>query len=110
MSTQATFQQHIQAFGEGIDAIMEDYVEESVVFTPGGPLYGLNSIRTFFNDFLTNSPPELLKAMALTRQDIHGEFLYIHWNAAPFIPFASDTFIIRNGKIMMQSIAMFGGS
>ena len=45
--------------------------------------------------------------MKLLRQDVHGEVAYIHWQAAPFIPFASDTFVIRNGKIVVQTIALF---
>ena len=109
MSTQTTLEHHLQAFGEGIDSIMNDYVHESVLFTPDGPLTGLASIRTFFNDFITKSPPELLRAMTVTRTDIHGEFVYLHWKAPPFIPFASDTFVIRNNKILAQSIAFFVG-
>ena len=110
MSTQATLDHHLRGFGEGIEWIMEDYVEGSVLFTPEGPLTGLASIRTFFNDFLTKSPPGLLEALAVTRLDVHGEFAYMHWKAAPFIPFASDTFVVRDSKIMAQSVALFAGA
>jgi len=109
MSTQTTLEHHLQAVGQGIDAIMSDYVQESVLFTPDGPLTDLASIRSFFNDFITKSPPELLRAITVTRQDIHGEFVYLHWKAPPFIPFASDTFVVRNNKILAQSVAFFVG-
>ena len=57
MSTEDTLGHHLQAFSEGVDAIMEDYTPDSVLFTPDGLLKGLDSIRAFFHAFLTNSPP-----------------------------------------------------
>ena len=106
MSTEATLMHHLNAFGEGVDAIMDDFTEQSVLFTPDGPLRGLAPIRGFFDGFLTNSPPELLQAMTLVRQDIDGEVAYIMWKAEPFIPLATDTFVIRDGKILAQSFAV----
>ena len=106
MSTESTLSHHLQAIGEGIDAIMGDYTDSSVLFTPQGPLTGLEPIRAFFDGFLRTSPPELLRAMMVTRQDIRGEIAYILWKADPFIPLATDTFVIRDGKIVVQSFAV----
>src|SRR5690349_1932789 len=69
-ATQATLAHHLQAFAEGVDALMTDYVEESVLFTPDGPLRGLDAIRAFFDAFLAAAPPELLAALTLLRQDV----------------------------------------
>jgi hypothetical protein len=107
MTTEATLRHHLQAFSEGIDAIMLDFTPESVLFTPDGPLQGLEPIRAFFAGFLHTSPPELLGAMTLLRQDVQGDVAYIVWKAEPYIPLASDTFVVRNGKIVAQSFAMF---
>lgn len=106
MSTAATLGHHLQAFGKGVDEIMRDYTDDSVLFTPEGPLRGKQAIRGFFDGFLRSSPPELLRAMTLTRQDVQGEVAYIMWKAEPFIPLATDTFVIRNGKILAQSFAV----
>lgn len=106
MSTEATLTHHLQAIGEGVDAIMQDYTPESVLFTPDGPLHGLEAIRAFFEGFLTNSPPELIQAMTLVRQDTRGEVAYIIWKAEPYIPLATDTFVIRDGRIVAQSFAV----
>jgi hypothetical protein len=106
MSTEATLSHHLQAFSEGIDSIMRDYTDASVLFTPDGPLNGLQPIRAFFDGFLRTSPPELLRAMTLIRQDTHGDVAYILWKAEPFIPLATDTFLIRDGKILAQSFAV----
>ena len=106
MSTEATLVHHLQAFNEGVDAIMSDYTEGSVFFTPEGPLRGLAAIRSFFDAFLASSPPELLRAMTLVRQDVAGDVAYILWTAEPFIPLATDTFVVRGGKIVAHSFAV----
>lgn len=106
MSTAETLAHHLQAINQGIDPIMSNYTDESVLFTPDGPIKGLAGIREFFTTFLDNSPPELIQALTVTRQDVEGEVAYIHWQAPPFIPFATDTFVIRDGKIVTQSFAI----
>jgi hypothetical protein len=110
MSTEATLSHHLQAFSEGVDAIMQDYTADSVLFTPDGPLRGLEPIRAFFHGFLTDSPPELLRAMTLVRQDVQGDVAYILWKAEPYIPLATDTFVVRDGKFVAQSFAMLAPS
>lgn len=106
MSTEATVTHHLQAIPQGVDAIMSDYTDESVVYTPEGPRNGLDAIRAFFAGFLASSPPELLQAFTVTRMDVHGETAYLLWKAEPFIPLATDTFLVRDGKILAQSFAM----
>ena len=106
MSTESTLGHHLNAFGDGIDAIMGDYTDGSVLFTPDGPLTGLEPIRGFFDGFLRTSPPELLQAMTLIRQDVRGDVAYVLWKAEPFIPLATDTFVIRDGKIVVQTFAV----
>lgn len=82
MSTEATLARHLQAFAGSVDTIMSDYVK-------------------------ANSPPELIPALTLLRRDIQGEIAYITWKADPFIPLATDTFVIRDGKIQAQTFALF---
>jgi hypothetical protein len=66
---------------------------------------GLDELRTFFDGFIRNSPPELFDAFRLIRQDVDGEVAYIVWKAEPYITMATDTFVVRNGKIMVQTFA-----
>jgi len=110
MSTEATLGHHLQAISEGVDAIMQDFTPDSVLFTPDGPLRGLEPIRGFFDGFLSTSPPELLRAITLVRQDIQGDVAYIIWKAEPYIPLATDTFVVRDGKIVAQSFALLAPS
>lgn len=106
MSTEAVLRHHLESFSIGIEEIMRDYTPDSVLFTPDGPFRGLEPIHLFFDAFLRSSPPELLRALTLVRQDVQGEVAYIIWHARPFIPLATDTFVIRDGKILAQSFAM----
>jgi ketosteroid isomerase-like protein len=109
MTTVTTLTRHLQAILQtDVDAIMSDYTEESVLVTPQGQLAGLAAIRGFFTQFIASSPPELLKAITLTHQDVTGEIAYIIWKAEPFIPFASDTFLIRDDMIVVQTFFMPG--
>jgi ketosteroid isomerase-like protein len=106
-SPEATLVHHLEAIAaRSVEAIMQDYRDDSVLFTPTGPIVGLAGIRAFFTAFITDSPPELFRALAITRQDIHGEVAYICWQAAPFIPYATDTFVIQAGVIVAQSFAI----
>jgi len=105
MSTEATLAHHLRAFGDGVDAILSDYTEESVLFTPDGVVRGLDQLRAFFDGFMKNSPSELFEALTFLRQDIEGEVAYIVWKAEPYIKMATDTFVVRDGKILVQTFA-----
>jgi hypothetical protein len=107
MTTQATLDRHLRALTEGVDAIMRDYTDASVIHTPDGPLRGAEAVRAFFHGFLVESPPELARAMTLVHQAVEGEIAYVVWKAEPFIPLAADTFLIRDGKILVQTVTLF---
>jgi hypothetical protein len=107
-STEAVIQQHLAAFSSGVDAILADYTDSSVVFTQQGTFSGLEAIRAFFDGMLSNSPPDLLKAFAVVRLETSGSFGYLVWKAEPYIPLATDTFVVRNGKMVAQSFTAFG--
>ena len=107
MSTEATLARHLDAFTQGPDAIMRDYTDDSLLISPDSSLRGLAEIRPFFERFLADSPPELLAAMTIVRREVQGEIAYIVWKAEPFIPLATDTFLIRDDKIVTQTFAAF---
>ncbi len=105
--TQATLAHHLQALGQGTDAILSDYTENSILFTPNGPVRGLGELRTFFETFISNLPPGMMEAFEMVRQDVDGEIAYVLWKAEPFAPLGTDTFVVRNGKIMVQTFAAY---
>ena len=102
--------QHLQAFGEGIDAIMQDYTKGSVVITPDATYRGLAEIRTFFTAFVEGLPEGIWDAFTIKRQEVTGELAYILWEAKPWVPLGTDTFVVRNGKIVFQTVASYVAS
>ena len=105
--TEAVFSHHVQALGEGLESVMSDYAENSVLYTPDGPKRGRGEIRAFFETFMADTLPKLLKSFKLLRTDIDGEILYVTWTAGEVAPLGTDTFIIREGKIQVQTFAAY---
>jgi len=109
-ATQAVLERRLQAFGEGIDAVMAHYTDDSVVITPDGTYRGLAKIRDFFTALMEGLPEGTLDAFTMKRQEIVGEIAYILWEAKPWFPLGTDTFVIREGKIVFQTLTVYSAS
>ena len=101
--TVAVMTAHVQALGQGIDDIMRHYTEESLVFAPEGPCQGLDQIRSYYEAFLATRPDNFLKRFTIVRQDVVGEIAYVIWKAQPYVRVGTDTFIVRDGKIAINT-------
>ncbi len=105
--TTTTLQHHLTAIAQGnLDAILSDYTEESVLFLADNTLPGLDPIRNFFATLLATLPADWMADFKMIRQAIEGEVAYIVWQAPPVFPLATDTFVVRKGKIVAQTFAM----
>lgn len=108
--TAATVARHIRAVLSGdVEATLQNFVEESVVITPDGVVKGLSAIRRDTEAFFTTAPPEMIRAIQIVRQDAEGEIGYLLWKAEPFVTLAAETFLVRDGKIRVQTFAVLGG-
>ena len=106
--TEATLNHHIESIGaKDLDAIMQDYSDDSVLVTPDVSVEGLDGIRGFFETFLSGLTPDMMANFAVDRAAIHDELAYIIWNAGDEIPLGTGTFIVRNGKIKFQTFAVY---
>jgi hypothetical protein len=107
-TTQEVLEHHLQyCQAANLEETMKDYCEASVIVTPNGPVKGLDEISTFFRDSMENCLPGNSKYVSLKRY-ICDEIAYTVWKAESElydVPFGTDTFIIRNGKIVQQSFA-----
>jgi ketosteroid isomerase-like protein len=103
--TEAILIHHLQAIN--VEEILGDYTENSILFTANGPIRGLAGLRAFFEGFFGHTPPGFAAAYKMVRQDVIGEIAYIVWKAEPFVLLASDTFVVRDGKIMAQTFAIY---
>ncbi len=105
-TTQDVLTHHLNSFGD-IAGTMADYTVESRFFTPDGLLRGSEAIRRFFvTAFEEFAKPGM--SFEMLRQEVDGDTAYIVWRAETadniFEP-GSDTFIVRNGKIVTQTFA-----
>jgi len=105
-STSDVLGHHLQAFGNGdLDEIMADFTDDSVLFTPGGPLKGLDAIRGLFvGMFEEFGKPGM--SFEMLQQDVEGDCAYIMWKAETadnVYEIGTDTFVVQGGKITYQS-------
>ena len=104
--TNAVLNNHLAAAQRGdLEGVLIDFSEESVLFLPQGPVRGIAGLREFYKAFLTKLPSGFPKAFELLRRDVDGEVAYIVWKAEPGVRLATDTFVVRDRKIMVQTFA-----
>lgn len=102
-STQDVFTSHLDAFAQGLDALMSDHTEQSSILLQTGTVTGLADIRQFFDAFLKGLQPGFWEAVKIHRQEVCGDVAYLVWEARPFIALATDTLLVRDGKIHVQT-------
>jgi ketosteroid isomerase-like protein len=114
MATQLTdtgqvLNHHLQALGNGnLDEILDDYLEDSVLITPDRTIKGLSGIRSAFEGFLSGLFKPGTYELAFDARHVHGDVAYIAWHAkcaSADIALGTDTFIVKGGKIMVQTFA-----
>jgi ketosteroid isomerase-like protein len=99
---------HLKCFGEGdLKGILSDYAPGAVLFTPDGPLRGADAIRPLFQAMIAEfGKPGA--TFTMKQQSVEGDYAYILWTAETadnVYEVATDTFVVRDGKIVAQSFA-----
>jgi len=107
-STKEVVDNHLKSFGErDLQGVLSDYGPGAVLFTPEGPLRGIGAIRPFFQAMLAEfGKPGA--AFSLKHQSVEGDYGYILWTAETadnVYGLGTDTFIVQDGKIVVQSFA-----
>jgi|SRR5690242_1454783 ketosteroid isomerase-like protein len=107
-TTKDVLDQHLKSFGDNdLNGVLADYSPDAVLFIPGRSLKGLAEITPFFQALLE----EFAKpgaSFSMQHQSVDGEYAYILWSAETAdnsYEAATDTFVVRNGKIVAQSFA-----
>jgi hypothetical protein len=106
--TKKVLDHHLQTFqANDLDGVMADYTEESILITPDRTYKGLAEIRGNFVQAY-KALPASGTTMTVTRSVVNRDVAYIVWTAVtPTLNFkyATDTFIIVDGKIISQTFA-----
>lgn len=105
-STKDIIDHHLQAFAQGdLTRVLSDYAPDVVFFTPNGTLRGPDALRPLFQAMIE----EFAKPGARFNMNQHlvdGPYAYIVWTAETadnVYELGTDTFVVRNGKILVQS-------
>lgn len=98
---------HLGSFAHGLDAILADYDDSSVLITPDRTYTGLKEIKEFFGSFLQSATPEFWSAFKLHTNVVASTVGYITWSSAPFVALATDTIVVKDGRISVQTFTPF---
>jgi ketosteroid isomerase-like protein len=99
---------HLKCFAENdLDGVVADYSSDAMLFVPDRPLRGPAAIKPFFQAFFA----EFAKpgaSFSMRQRHVEGDYAYILWSAETAdnsYEAATDTFVVRGGKIVAQSFA-----
>jgi ketosteroid isomerase-like protein len=105
-ATNDVLNNHLKCFAEGdLNGILSDYAPGAVMFTPDGPLRGADAMRPLFQAMIA----EFKKpgaSFTMKQHCVEGDYAYIVWTAETadnIYELATDTFVVRDGKIVAQS-------
>jgi hypothetical protein len=106
-STEAVLNNHLERFGAGdLSGILGDYNDQSMMILPNGSvLRGVEQIKPLFVGLLAEFAKPV-STFKLGQKVIEGEIAYITWSAETadnVYEFVTDTFVIRDGKILVQT-------
>ena len=105
-STKDVIDHHLKAFGQrDLKGVLSDYAPGAVFFTPNGPLRGADAIRPLFQALIAEfGKPGA--TFSMKHQFVEGDYAYILWTAETaenVYELGTDTFVVRDGKIVAQS-------
>jgi hypothetical protein len=105
-STNEVWQHHIDSWGQrDVEALTGDYTENSILIINGEKFRGTSAIK---NAFLQLFGIFDHGAQRIDPVVIDGRIVYITWHFTPTAKaefFGTDTFVVEQGKIMIQTIA-----
>lgn len=107
-STKDVLDRHMKCFGEGdLTGILSNFAPDAVMFRPDGPLRGTDAIRPIFQAVLAEfGKPGA--TFSMKQQSVEGDYAYILWTAETadnVYEVGTDTFVVRDGKIVAHSFA-----
>jgi ketosteroid isomerase-like protein len=105
-STNEVIDHHLKAFDAlDLNGVLSDYAPDAVFITPNGPLRGPDAIKPLFQSMIA----EFAKpgaAFNMKQQFVEGDYAYIVWTAETadnVYELGTDTFVVRDSKIVAQS-------
>ena len=106
--TESVVRSHLQAFLEqkGVEAILSDYDDDACFVSESRTYHGKREIGGFFEAFIASLPAGGIERFSLRSLRVEGEIAYITWSVGSYVLLGTDTFVVRDGKIVSQTFAM----
>jgi uncharacterized protein (TIGR02246 family) len=109
MDTQAMMDHQLAAFTAGsADDVLQDFADDAVLITPDAMATGREAIHAAYSAMLSGLFKPGTYAFTLDAVHVHGDVADIAWRAScatAEIPLGTDTFVMRAGKIVVQTFA-----
>lgn len=109
MDTRAVLDHHMKAFLAGdLDEVMADYTEDSAFVGAEGTTTGLAAIRAAYVKLFDGTFRPGTYTLEVDALEVAGEVGFVQWHATTqgaTVPLGTDTFVIRDGKILVQTYA-----
>ena len=106
MSTQSVIEHHLQALADGdLEETMKDYADDCVFIGSAGVIKGKEGVRKVFQGALANGP----FVVNLKAQHCHGSSGFVTWTVPGVISLGTDTFVVENDLIVLQTNAVAMG-
>lgn len=110
MSTKQIADHHLQAFLAGdLDETMKDYTDASVFISANGIAHGREEIQAVFTRLFGSLFAPGTYTLTLDFEHTEDDVAYTLWHAdcaGAAIPIGTDTFVIRDGAIVTQTVAL----
>ncbi len=107
-STLTVVRRHFAAFAKrgAMTAVLADYDDEARLYTESRIYRGTAEIRGFYSEFLGTLPAGAAKDFAVQSLRADGEVGLATWSLGRHVPMGSDTFVVRAGRIVAQTVVM----
>jgi len=103
-TTAAVLIHHLSAVkSHQLDELMLDYSDDAILMAPGKTFTGSEQIRAFFGAAMASSSADMMAGIEMIHQEVRGEYAFIIWKSEPRVQLGTDTFVIRDGKIIAQT-------
>ena len=108
-TTQQVCEHHLRSLAAGdLDGILSDYADDSILIGPEGAVKGRQAIRGVFEGALASLFKPGTYEFTIDTLHVADDVAYLVWHAdcaSADIVFATDTFVIKNGRIAVQTFA-----
>lgn len=102
-TTRAVLDHHMTAMDAAdVDGVMADYADDCIFISGDNILRGPDAVRNVF----TRVPAGMASQMNMQHSVCDGDIAYIVWTM-PNGAKGTDTFVLRDGKIVVQTVANF---